>query len=236
MCVVEGARALAVALEAGAGVEALYVAPGGRESHADLVERASARGAPVRDLAPGVVETVASTVTPQPLLAVVRQPRATLDDLALDGVLVVLADVREPGNAGTVARAAEAAGASAVIFCAGSADPWSPKVVRSSAGALFEVPVVRAGDPEEVLDVLAQRGVRCLGTQARGGEPYDRVDWSPPMALVLGNEARGLGESVTRRVDGWVTIPMAGRADSLNVAMAASVLLFEAARQRQRRQ
>lgn len=228
---VEGARAITTALAAGADIETLYAAPGA-ERHPDLLEAVRAAGARVQWLAPGVLERVADTATPQPVLSVVRTPTVTLDDLWDLALVAVLAEVRDPGNAGTVVRAAEGAGASAVVFARGSADPFSPKVVRASAGALFHLPVVQGGDTREVLDVLAQRGVRRRGTVAHGGQPYDQVDWSLPTALVLGNEAWGVPDDVAREIDDWVTIPMSGRAESLNVAMAASVLLFEAARQR----
>ncbi|HVM41629.1 MAG TPA: RNA methyltransferase, partial [Acidimicrobiia bacterium] len=145
---------------------------------------------------------------------------------------VVLVDVREPGNAGTIVRGAEAAGATAVVFCRGSADPFAPKVVRASAGALFHVPVVVGGEPGEVLDVLAQRGVRRLGTAVNAGVSYTELDWTVPTAIVVGNEAWGLPP--TAPVDAMVTIPMPGRSESLNVAMATAILLFEAARQRAR--
>ena len=192
-------------------------------------------GADVTWVTSEAMQRVADTVTPQPLLAVVRVPRRSLEQIDDISLVVVLADVREPGNAGTVVRAAEGAGASAVVFCRGSADAFSPKVVRSSAGTLFQVPVFQGADAGEVLDVLAQRGVWRLGTSAAGGEPYDTIDWCRPSAIVLGNEAWGLPEDLTSQIDEWVTIPMTGRAESLNVAMAASVLLFEAARQRRHR-
>jgi TrmH family RNA methyltransferase len=141
-------------------------------------------------------------------------------------------DVRDPGNAGTVLRSAEAAGAGGVIFCDGSVDVFNPKTVRASAGALFHVPVVAGGDPAGVLDELGRAGLRRLGTAARGGQAYTDVDMTGPVAIVLGNEAHGLSVDVAGRLDGSITIPMAGKADSLNVGMAAAVICFEAARQR----
>lgn len=242
VCVVEGVRAVTTALESGADVEALYVAadagpdlPPGFWSKFSTPDGENVLEKPVRRLAPGVLERVADTVTPQAVLAVVRVPTVRLEDLDDVSLVVVLAEVRDPGNAGAVVRVAEGAGASAVVFARGSADAFSPKVVRASAGAVFQVPVVTGRDTGEVLDVLAQRGVRRLGTAASGGEPYDRVDWTSPTALVLGNEAWGVPDDVRDHLDGWTTIPMAGHAKSLNVATAASVLLFEAARQRRDR-
>ncbi|MBI2169485.1 MAG: RNA methyltransferase [Actinobacteria bacterium] len=227
MLVIEGVRGVAAAFDAGAAVEQMLVEP---DAPADLVRQAVACGADVVTVTPGVVERLSDTMTPQGVIAVARAPDRVLTTLSDLSLAVVLADVRDPGNAGTIVRAAEGAGASAVIFCRGSADAFAPKVVRAAAGAIFHVPVVRGDHPGEVLDVLAERGVRRLGTVAEGGEPYDHVDWSVPSALVLGNEAWGVPTDAARGVDAWVTIPLHGRSESINVAMAASVLLFEASR------
>lgn len=235
LLVVEGTRAIEEAFDAGATVEALYAAPEASRRCPGLLERAAEAGVVVEWLAEGVAERVSDTVTPQPLFAVAASPVIDLRSLAADDLLVVLVGVREPGNAGTLVRSAEAAGASAVVFCRGSVDPSAPKVVRAAAGALFHLPVVRGEDPREVLDVLAERGVRRLATSARSGEAYDLVDWGERSALVLGNEARGLPAELDEALDGWVTIPHEGRSGSINVAMAGSVVLFEAARQRRHR-
>ena len=129
-------------------------------------------------------------------------------------------------------RSAEAAGAGGVVCCEGSVDVFNPKTVRASAGAIFHVPVVCGGDPAEVLDRLGQWGLRRLGTTPHGGVDYTVADLSGPVALVLGNEAHGLPPGLSDNLDGLVTIPMAGRAESLNVGMATAVLCFEAGRQR----
>jgi TrmH family RNA methyltransferase len=120
------------------------------------------------------------------------------------------------------------------VFCDGSVDVFNPKTVRASAGALFHVPVVAGGEVGRVLDDLGDWGLRRLGTVARAGTPYTETDMTGPVALVLGNEAHGLPEGLEPHLDGLITIPMAGRAESLNVGMAAAILCFEAARQRSR--
>ena len=232
--VVEGAKVLGEALAAGARVESVYVDPAAGPGDHEVVVRAAAAGSRVFDLAPGVLERVAGTVTPQAVMAVVGVVDAALDDLASSGseLVVVCADVRDPGNAGTVLRSAEASGAAMVVFCEGSVDLYNPKTVRASAGALFHVPVVAGGPPPDVLDALGRRGLRRLGTSSHDGVAYTETDLRGPTALVLGNEASGLPEGVDAHLDGLVTIPMAGRSESLNVGMAAAVLCFEAARQR----
>jgi TrmH family RNA methyltransferase len=220
------------ALEAGADLEGLYAAPEADEACPELLTEAGRAGILVHRLAPGVLERVAGTITPQPVLAVARRRPPALADLAAADLVVVAADVRDPGNAGTLVRSAEAAGAQGVVFCRGSVDVTNPKTVRASAGALFHVPVVEGGDPQEVLGVLGDLGLVRIGAAARGGERPDRVDLTRPVALVFGNEAWGLPEPVVSSLDGLVTIPMSGRAESLNLGMAASILLYEARRQR----
>ncbi|HEV7861262.1 MAG TPA: RNA methyltransferase, partial [Acidimicrobiia bacterium] len=204
-----------------------------------LLDRAGRRGILVHRLGAGVLERVAGTVTPQPVLAVVRRRAPGLAEVVRGGaedaeprLLVVGVDVRDPGNGGTLIRSAEAAGAHGVIFCRGSVDVTNPKTVRASAGALFHVPVVEGCDPQEVLGVLGDLGLMRIAAVAHGGERPDRVDLNRPLALLFGNEAQGLPADVLDAVDTRVTIPMPGRAESLNLGMAASILLYEARRQR----
>jgi TrmH family RNA methyltransferase len=184
-----------------------------------------------------VIEKVSTTRTPQPVLATAPIPSRSVTDLPSTGPVIVTVDVSDPGNLGTIIRTAEAAGAAGVVVTGGnSVDLHHPKVVRSSAGAIFGVAVVEQSDPVAALSMLGAGGRRRLATLARDGEAYDQVDLTAPCALVLGNEARGLegqrGGQLDGQLDGAVTIPIAGSAESLNVAMAAAVLCFEAARQR----
>ncbi len=235
--IAEGAKLIDVALDAGARVESLYLDPDllhPGDGAADVVDRAASSGTPVFELAPGVLPRVVDTVTPQPLVAVVAAVDVSLDQLAgrRPDLIVVCVDVRDPGNAGAIVRASEAAGASGLVSCVGSADLSNPKAVRASAGSVFHVPIVVGGHPEEVLEEVARWGLQTLGTEARGGVDYAAVDLTGPIAVVLGNEAHGLPDSLRATLDAHVSIPMAGRAESLNVGMAAAVVCFEAARQR----
>jgi RNA methyltransferase, TrmH family len=200
-----------------------------------LLDRCLDVGARVFELEPGVLARVTDTVTPQPVVAVVETPSFVLPDIRSlsPQLIVVCVDVRDPGNAGTVVRSAWAAGVDAVLFCEGAVDPWNPKAVRSSAGAVLHVPVVTAGPPAGVLQEVGGWGLRRLAAVRDGGEDYATVDLTVPSALVLGNEAAGLPvELVSQDIDGCVSIPMPGGAESLNVGMAAAVLCFEACRQR----
>jgi len=243
--VVEGTKLLGSALDAGASVEAVFVGHASAGSDASprprrqdeevddsAVVRAASAGARVFDLGPGVLERVADTVTPQPVLAIVRTPVATFDDLGSATFVVVCVDVRDPGNAGAVVRVADAAGADAVVCCDGTVDPFNPKTVRASAGSVLHLRVVAGGDPAVVLDRLGEMGLRRLAASSHGGEPYTEVDLRAPLALVLGNEASGLPSSLDDHTDGRVSVPMTGGAESLNVATAAAVLCFEVARVR----
>jgi TrmH family RNA methyltransferase len=231
---VEGVKLLHSALQAGAPVEAVFVDDRAR-SNAEvltLLDAALEQGARIFDLAPGVLERVADTVTPQPVLAVVGMPDATLDELVGATFVVVCVDVRDPGNAGAVIRVAHAAGADAVVCTDGTVDPFNPKTVRASAGSVLHIPIVVAGDAETVLDALKGHGLRCVAAVSRGGALYSDVDVASPFALVLGNEASGLPSHLAQRLDATVTIPMGGGAESLNVSTAAAVLCFDAARRR----
>lgn len=214
--VIEGPVLVREALAAGVAIEDVYA----EEAVADGFAGALV----VRD---GVLARVGSTETPQPVLAVARLRSASLADLAGAPFVLVAAGVADPGNLGTMLRSAEAAGAAGLVTTAGSVDPWNPKCVRASAGALFHVAVVADVEP----GALRGLGVPLVGTAATGGAPYtDPGALRAPLALVLGSEAHGVPDEVP--IARVVTIPHAGRAESLNVAMAAAVLSFEAARQR----
>ena len=231
--VAEGAKVVGAALDADSRVEAVFVDPAaaGPDDLA-LVERAYAAGCRVFELEKGVLERVAGTVTPQPVLAIVPALHRPLGDLARDGVIVLCADVRDPGNLGTVLRSAEAAGTRGVVCTDGTVDPYNPKCVRASAGALFHVPLVVGGNTVQVLGELGSWGLRRLGASAHEGTPLWDAELTGPLALVLGNEATGLKREVGAALDGSVTVPIEGRAESLNVGMAAAVIVYEAARQR----
>jgi TrmH family RNA methyltransferase len=214
--VLEGPKVVAEAIAAGAPVETVYVAEDASALEFDAPD--------VRVLRRGVLERIADTVTPQPVLAVCRTFDVPLATVAGASFVVVCIDVQDPGNAGTILRSAEAAGADAVVFGGASVDPFNPKTVRASAGSLFHVRIVVDSDP------LPSLGQHRLGTRASDGTPLDDVDLTRPVAVVVGNEAHGLPSGAP--VDEWVTIPMVGRSESLNVGMAAAIVCFEVARQR----
>jgi RNA methyltransferase, TrmH family len=238
--VIEGLNLLQEALASGAAIEAIYLdqewsSADGSGRLASLLEKCYQQGARVFELEAGVIGRVAGTVSPQPVMAVVQAPVWTMEQVrvARPQLVVICVDVRDPGNAGTVARSAWAAGADAVICCEGTVDLWNPKAVRSSAGAVLHVPVVPGGLPQDTLEQVGGWGLRRWGAVPSGGDDYATVDLGEPCALVMGNEAAGLPvQDLGGHLDGLVSIPMAGGAESLNVGMATAVLCFEAARQR----
>lgn len=227
--VVEGPSLLADALAARWPLEAVYAEVG----HVDpVLDDARDAGVEIVRVAEGVVARVADAVSPRPLLAVAERRVQPLPSVLDRDLLVVAAPVTDPGNLGTVLRSAEAAGAGAVVCGDGSVDPFSPKCVRASAGALFLIDVVVGGEIPIVLTALRSEGIQTLATVPAGGVPYDRADLTRPSAIVVGHEAHGLTPEALAAADVEVSIPMVGRAESLNVAIAASLLVFEAARQR----
>ena len=191
--------------------------------------------APVFTLGEGVLDRVASTDSPQPNLAVVSRRTASLARLELtpgSAPWVMFLDaVSDPGNLGTILRSAEAMGAAGVVLGSGTVDPFNPKVVRASAGALFHVPVVEGAMLAEVKAL----GYRVLATSSHeqvGSQRLAEADLDGAVCVVLGSEAHGVSPELTANVDGWIRIDHAGRAESLNVAMAATIVSYEFARAR----
>jgi TrmH family RNA methyltransferase len=235
--VVEGSTLVLEAFTSGAHVVEVYAdeVAAARAEVTEVTRRAADLGVRVRLLAPGVIERISDTVNPQPVVALVEGRPRSVEELLVEvrgGLVVVLAGVADPGNAGTLVRTAEATGASGVVFCGGAVDPVSPKTVRAAAGSLFRVPVATASDPIVVVGQLRELGFTVVGATLGADHPFDRFRWPEDVALVLGAEARGLPAGVIGPQDVAVSIPMAGRVESLNVAVAGSLLCFEWARHR----
>lgn len=225
---VEGAQAVGEALRTPGGLRALY--------HADpthpLVREAAARGVETHHVSEDLIRRLASTVTPQGLVGIAPFVDVELDALGTPACVAVLHAVRDPGNAGTIVRSADAAGADGVVFSAASVDPYNQKTVRATAGSLFHLPIVRGVETAEVVVELRRRGVHVCAMAADGDEDVYQMDLTGPTAFLFGNEAWGLPSEVMALADATVRVPIPGRAESLNLAAAASVCLFEWARQR----
>lgn len=201
-----------------------------------VLDRLRAAGVPVHPVEIGVLADVLSTTTPQPLALVAAAPAEPPLPAPAGRPLLVVVDLRDPGNAGTLVRTAEAAGAAGVLLAGGSVDPDSPKVLRSAAGARFRLPVWRRRDALAALAELDALGWATTATVVDGEAPaHDEADLAAA-ALVLGNEAHGLAPEVVAACSRRCTIPFDGPTESLNVAAAGAVLCFEALRQRRRAQ
>lgn len=182
-----------------------------------------------------VMEVMSDTKTPQGVLAVVRQYHYSREEIlkkAACPLFLVLERLADPGNLGTMIRAGEGAGLSGVFLSKDCVDIYNPKVIRATMGAIYRVPFLYVDSLEETTDWLKAQGVLCLAAHLKESCDYDQVDYRGPAAFFIGNEARGLTDGLTDRTDQCVKIPMLGKVESLNAAVAASILLYEAARQR----
>ena len=232
----EGIRLVAEALDAGAGIDRIFVSPRlsvterGRALHG----RVSKRRVVLVETTDVVLDAIADAETSQGILALVRAPGS--DRLPGEGTgpafWVVGWGLQDPGNVGTLLRTADAAGADLFLTVPGTADVTSPKAVRASAGSVFRLPLARGVAPDDLLDAAHARGVRLFGTDPSQGSPYDEADYQGSIGFVFGREGEGLPPAVRDRLDLTVTIPMRAGVESLNVAAAAAIVLFEAARRR----
>ncbi len=180
-----------------------------------------------------VFASAVDTEAPQGVAALVRLKPHNIEDLfhASETLLVVVAGVQDPGNLGTILRSAEAFGAAGVVTTEGTVSALNPKSVRASAGSIFRLPVVGI-KTRELLPILADRGVRLLGTTSHKGTPLPQADFKGPVAICIGNEGAGLPKELAAKVDANIVIPHSNKVESLNAGVAASIVLYEAARQR----
>ena len=235
----EGPQAVAEAFHCGAQVSDLFVTVPARTRHRDLVAAIAAAGTPVHVVSGEVMDELAQTVTPQGLLAVCGFVDVPLAEVAraAPALVALLANVRDPGNAGTVLRTADAAGAHAVVFADASVDPYNGKCVRASAGSLFHLPVVAGTRLEEAVVTLRDAGLRIVAADGRAGRSLDdpevQARLAGPTAWMFGNEAWGLPPELVALADEPVAVPIYGRAESLNLAAAAAVCLYASARAQQ---
>jgi TrmH family RNA methyltransferase len=246
----EGPQAVREAAEAAVGrpglLAELYLTPEAARRHPEIVESARRAGLTPRPVTPDVLAAMADTVTPQGVLGVCRPVAVPLDDLVAAGprLVAVLAHVRDPGNAGTVLRAADAAGAEGVLVTEASVDVENPKVVRSTAGSLFHLPVVTGVPLPAAVSRLRTAGLSVYAADGAGDTDLDDLldaaaagdpaGLAGPVAWIFGNEAWGLPEDARALADAVVRVPVHGRAESLNLATAATVCLYAAARAQRR--
>jgi TrmH family RNA methyltransferase len=236
----EGPQAVREALDLPGCVAEVFAVRGAGESHPDLRDRAEAEGLPWHLVDDAALASLAETVHPQGLVAVCRFLDRPLSDVLPDaspdgaGLVAVCADVRDPGNAGTVIRCADAAGASAVVLTGSSVDPYNGKAVRASVGSLFHLGLAIEPDTAEVVAELRGRGFQVLAADGAGetdlDEAVDEGVLDRPTAWLFGNEAWGLPADIAALADHRVRIPIHGKAESLNLATAAALCLYASAR------
>jgi len=229
--VVEGVRLAEEALQAKWLPQSVLFTSELSERGKDLVKHFAAQNVEVEEVPPSLMESVSDTETSQGLLAILPlrslEPPATLD-------FIVIADaIRDPGNLGTMIRSAAAAGAQAMFLAPDTADPFAPKVVRSAMGAHFRLPLIAMDWEQIVRQCKAKKPpVQLLLSEASKGTPCWQLDLRRPLALIIGGEAEGASPKAIEAADQFITIPMPGKSESLNAAIAASILLFEVVRQR----
>jgi RNA methyltransferase, TrmH family len=184
-------------------------------------------------LPPDVFASAVATEQPQGIAALVYPPSFSPEEIfaAAAPLVLVLAGLQDPGNVGTLLRSAEAFGATGALLLPGCASPWNPKTLRASAGSAFRFPVIQATE-EEALALLEGHHILAMATVSRGGSPIEAAPLARPCALLIGNEGAGLSDRLISAAQHRITIPMPGNVESLNAAIAGSLLLYEAARQR----
>lgn len=189
---------------------------------------------PVEVLSDHVFEYVSDTKTPQGILCVVRQKNYELDILLQveNPHFMVLDNLQDPGNLGTILRTSEGAGVDAVFLSKDCVDIYNPKTIRSTMGSIYRMPFVYVEDLLELLDLFREKGILSYAAHLQGENNYDKENYRSGTAILIGNEGNGLRDEVAKKADIWVQIPMHGQVESLNAAIAASILMFEVARQR----
>ena len=179
------------------------------------------------------MKKLTDTVTPQGILCVVRQPSYTMEDIINHPghrLLMILEDIQDPGNLGTIFRTAEGAGASGIIMTKGCADLFNPKVVRSTMGSIYRVPFFVTDDIEQTISLVKNAQIEVFAAHLKGEHFYDEIAYKDA-AFLIGNEGNGLKNSTAALADTYIKIPMAGKLESLNASMAAGILMYEHNRQ-----
>ena len=232
LVLLETVRLVEDALASGAVIRKVFLSADATARFQDLLQKFSAE-TEILEVTPKVFDTLVTTQTSQGILALAAEPRWTTQDLFAQTppLILVLAGIQDPGNLGTILRAADAFGATGVMMTQGTVSPYNAKALRATAGALFRLPLLRGLTAAEALSLLRQHQVRIFASIAAGGELLSKVNFVQPTAVVLGSEGHGLLDE-WRKTAKPLTIPIAPAVESLNVAVAAAVILYEIASQR----
>jgi TrmH family RNA methyltransferase len=231
---IEGMHLVEEAIRSGLRPRAVFFSESARERAHKLIPQLPSKTETLR-LPDEVFSSAVPTETPQGVAASVSVRAFTLADVlrSQPALIVIAAGVQDPGNLGTIARSAEAFGATGLLLAEGTVSPWNWKAVRASAGSMFRLPLVKV-ELHSAVDELKPRAIRVLATSSHKGASIRDVDWKDPVALVIGNEGLGLPKEVLAKADKTIFIPQSPTVESLNAGIAASIILYEAARQRER--
>ena len=232
-CAIEGVKLLEEALRSGQHLESVFFSESARPLAEKLLPQIDARTETLV-LPNALFNSIVPSDAPQGVAALLKLPAfsfAHMLDRSSDGPFVVAAGLQDPGNLGTILRSAEAFGAAGIFLTEGTVSPYNSKVLRGSAGSIFRLPFLRISSAE-LIPLLRERGVRLLAASSHQGTPLPQISWTLPLAIFIGNEGAGLSRDLTRQMDETLAIPQAAQVESLNAGVAASIVLYEAARNR----
>jgi len=232
-CAIEGVKLVEEALRSGQHLESVFFSESARPLAEKLLPQINARTETLV-LPDTLFKSIVPSETPQGVAALLKLPTSSsvqMLDRSSHGPLVVAAGLQDPGNLGTILRSAEAFGAAGIFLTAGTVSPYNSKVLRGSAGSIFRLPFLQISSAE-LIPLLRARGVRLLATSSHQGTPLSQISWTLPLAIFIGNEGAGLSRELTRQMDETLAIPQAAQVESLNAGVAASIVLYEAARNR----
>ena len=232
-CAIEGSKLIEEALRSGLNLGSVFFSESARPLAEKLLSQINARTETLV-LPNALFNSIVPSDAPQGVAALLKLPAfssAQLLDRASDGPFVVTAGLQDPGNLGTILRSGEAFGAAGIFLTEGTVSPYNAKVLRGSAGSIFRLPWLRISSAE-LIPLLRARGVRLLATSSHQGTPLPQISWTLPLAIFIGNEGAGLSGELRRQMDETMAIPQASQVESLNAGVAASIVLYEAARNR----
>jgi TrmH family RNA methyltransferase len=230
-CAIEGLKLIEEALRSGLHLESIFFSEAAKSIASKLLPQIADRTEALL-LPDALFKSIAPSDSPQGVAALVKLPPYSSDQLfdgAADGPLIVASGLQDPGNLGTVLRSAEAFGAAGIFLTEGTVSPYNWKVLRGSAGSIFRLPFVQIKS-EALMPLLRKRGVRMVATSSHQGTPLPEMSWTLPFAVFIGNEGAGLSRELTRQMDEMLRIPQSREVESLNAGVAASIVLYEAAR------
>ncbi len=232
-CAVEGVKLIQEALRSGLHLESVFFSESARPLAEKILPQINARTETLV-LPNPLFNSIVPSETPQGIAALLKLPvssAAKLLDRAAAGALVVASGLQDPGNLGTILRSAEAFGAAGIFLTGGTVSPYNWKALRASAGSIFRLPFLQISSVE-LMALLRAKRIRLLATSSHHGTPLPQVNWTPPLAIFIGNEGAGLSRELMQQMDQTIAIPQAAQVESLNAGVAASILLYEAARNR----